>query len=91
MRIINFNLFESYSSIEEYISYVINYLNKFDIIQSEIESLINSFYEKIKKSYNDGRQPFQIANDIAKELNLTSNGFGQYKKYGISNREVKYL
>jgi hypothetical protein len=85
-------LFEKFNSIDEYIYYVTDNLKKYNIFQSEMNDLLNRYHDEIQASYDDGRQPFQVAQKIAKDLELDSGGLMQYKMGSINRfQEIKYL
>ena len=88
------SLFESYNSLDEFVYFVISSLKKYNILQSEMNDLIDRYYGEIKKAYNDGKQPFQVADKISKDLELDSGGLMQYRVGGTNGagyREIKYL
>lgn len=86
-----FKIFEKYNSIEEYTYYVVNDLKKWNIVQSEMNYLIDYYMDKIKFGYENGKNPFEIANEISKELELDSGGNMQYKKIGSKYQQINYL
>jgi hypothetical protein len=87
-------LFESYNSVDEFVYFVVNSLKKYNIFQSEMTDLIDRYYNEIEEAYNNGKQPFQVAEKIAKDLNLDSGGLMQYRvggSHGAGYQEIKYL
>jgi hypothetical protein len=86
-----FKIFETYNSIEEYTYYVVDNLKKFNIIQSQMNYLLDFYMDKVEFGYENGQNPFEIANKIAKELELDSGGKMQYNKIGNKYQQINYL
>ena len=85
-------LLESYSSYVEFEHYVMDSLKKYNIFQSEMNHLIDFYTDIIKSAYDEGRQPLSVAEEIAKELKLSTGGLMQYKMDGTNRSQaITYL
>jgi hypothetical protein len=83
---------ESYSSYEEFEYYVMDYLKKYNIFQSQMNHFLDFYHDIIQSAYDDGRQPLSVAEEIAKELKLSVVGLRQYKMDGTNRSQaITYL
>lgn len=83
---------ESYSSYEEFKYYVMDYLKKYNIFQSQMNHFLDFYHDIIQSAYDDGRQPLSVAEEIAKELKLSVVGLRQYKMDGTNRSQaITYL
>lgn len=83
---------ESYSSYEEFEHYVMDALKKYNIFQSQMNHFLDFYHDIIQSAYDDGRQPLSVAEEIAKELKLSTGGLMQYKMDGTNRSQaITYL
>ena len=83
---------ESYSSYEEFEHYVMDALKKYNIFQSQMNHLLEFYTDIIQSAYDEGRQPLSVAEEIAKELKLSTGGLMQYKMDGTNRSQaITYL
>jgi len=83
---------ESYSSYEEFEYYVMDYLKKYNIFQSQMNHFLDFYHDIIQSAYDDGRQPLSVAEEIVKELKLSVVGLRQYKMDGTNRSQaITYL
>jgi hypothetical protein len=83
---------ESYSSYEEFEHYVMDALKKYNIFQSQMNHLLEFYTDIIQSAYDEGRQPLSVAEEIAKELKLSTSGLMQYKMDGTNRSQaITYL
>ena len=83
---------ESYSSYEEFEHYVMDALKKYNIFQSQMNHFLDFYHDIIQSAYDDGRQPLSVAQEIAKELKLSTGGLRQYKMDGTNRSQaITYL
>ncbi len=72
--------FESYSSVGEYADSVFDFLMPYELFPWQIRHLRMSYSERIYGGYEVGRYPKEIADEIAKELELEKGGYPTYFK-----------
>ncbi len=72
--------FESYSSAGEYADYVFDFLKPYELFPWQIRQLRGAYSDKIEAGYEIGRYPGEIADEIAKELELERDGYPTYFK-----------
>ena len=83
---------ESYSSYEEFEHYVMDALKKYNIFQSQMNHFLDFYHDIIQSAYDDGKQPLSVAEEIAKELKLSTSGLMQYKMDGTNRSQaITYL
>lgn len=84
---------ESYSSYEEFEHYVMDALKKYNIFQSQMNHLLDFYHDIIQSAYDEGSiQPLTVAEEIAKELKLSTSGLMQYKMDGTNRSQaITYL
>jgi hypothetical protein len=83
---------ESYSSYEEFEHYVMDSLKKYNIFKSQMNHLLEFYSDIIQSAYDEGRQPLSVAQEIAKELKLSTGGLMQYKMDGTNRSQaITYL
>lgn len=85
-------ILESYSSYDEFEHYVMDALKKYNIFQSQMNHFLDFYRDIIQSAYDDGRQPLSVAEEIAKELKLSTGGLMQYKMDGTNRSQaITYL
>lgn len=71
--------FESYTDVEEYADEVFRFLGKYNLFPSQIRHLRDFYFPLIEQWYSEGRYSRELAENIAKELELGTGGFSTFK------------
>lgn len=72
--------FESYSSVGEYADTVFDFLKPYELFPSQVRHLRSAYSDRIVSAYEVGRYPRELAEEIARELELEKDGYPVYFK-----------
>jgi hypothetical protein len=71
--------FESYMDVEEWANEMFRFLNKYNLFPEQIRHLREFYWPLIEQWYSDGKYSRELAEKIAKELNLSTGGMSTFK------------
>ena len=71
--------FESYADVEEWADEMFRFLRKYNLFPEQERRLREFYWPTIEQWYSEGRYSRELAEKIAKELDLTTGGMSTYK------------
>jgi hypothetical protein len=71
--------FESYMDVEEWANEMFRFLNKYNLFPEQIRHLREFYWPLIEQWYSDGKYSRELAEKIAKELELSTGGMSTFK------------
>lgn len=71
--------FESYVDVEEWADEMFGFLNKYNLLPEQIRHLREFYWPLIEQWYSDGKYSRELAEKIAKELELSTGGMTTFK------------
>jgi len=71
--------FESYTDVEEYADEVFRFLSKYNLFPAQIRHLRDFYWPLIEQWYSEGRYSRELAEHVAKDLELSTGGFSTFK------------
>jgi|688.fasta_scaffold136958_3 hypothetical protein len=83
--------FESYVDIEEYVNDVFGFLSKYNLFPQQIRHLRKFYWSLIEQWYSEGKYSRELADKIAKELELSTGGMSTFKSPPNLWQNIYYL
>ena len=83
--------FESYTDVEEWANEMFRFLNKYNLFPEQIRHLREFYWPLIEKWYSEGKYSRELADKIAKELELTTGGMSTFKSMPNLWQNIYYL
>ena len=83
--------FESYTDVEEWADEVFRFLRKYNLFPGQVRHLREFYWPTIEQWYSEGRYSRDLAESIAKELELTTGGLSTYKSPPNAWQNIYYM